>query len=182
MLRLRAAYILLFLIVSVAVQSGASTVIAAGTKTVEACGFAVNPAAQIIGQLPYPADWKVVVVCNENVWDTLLRQQGVNFASNYAFTYLPNHVTFIRARVFLERMNYSPEQVLKHELGHILCDCDNEEVAWRWAATQSKTDSFAKSHTDRDKRCVYSAAAPRPANANCGVVDEMSRFHLWTGF
>src|ERR1700758_3507247 len=78
-----------------------ATVIAAGTKTVEACGFAVNPAAQIISKLPYPANWKIVVVCNDNVWDTLMRQRRVNFISKYAFTFQPNGVTFIRAKVLL---------------------------------------------------------------------------------
>ena len=75
-----------------------------------------------------------MVVCNEVVWDNLMRQDRVNFISDYAFTFQPNRVTFIRAKVFLEPMQYTPEQVLKHELGHILCKCDDEEVAWRWAA------------------------------------------------
>ena len=117
-------------------QGRAATVIAAGTKTVASCGFAVCPTAQIVSYLPYPADWKVAVVCNENVWNTLMRQDRVNFISSYAFTFQPNHVTVIRSKVFLEPMEYTPEQVLKHELGHIECTCDDEEVARKWAASQ----------------------------------------------
>jgi hypothetical protein len=108
-------------------------VIAAGAKTVDACSFAVKPTAEIVSHLPYPADWKVVVVCNENVWDTLMRQSKVEFISDYAFTLQANHVTFIRGRVFIERMRYTPEQTLKHELGHIMCKCDSEDKAWAWA-------------------------------------------------
>ncbi len=119
--------------------SRAVTVFAAGTNTVEACGFAVNPAARILGHLPYPSDWRVVVVCNENAWDQLMRQDRVNFVSNYAFTFQPNHVTFIRAKVFLEPMHYTPEQILRHELGHVVCRCDDEEAAWRWAAKKLTT-------------------------------------------
>ena len=136
MSRLKAVPILLFFFASFAVQGGAATVIAAGTKTVAACGFAVSPTALIVSHLPYPANWKVVVVCNENVWDILMRQDGVNFISNYAFTFQPNHVTFIRAKIFLESMEYTPEQVLKHELGHIECRCDDEDFAWKWAASK----------------------------------------------
>jgi hypothetical protein len=131
---LQAAPILLLWLASFAMQAGAATVFAAGTDTVQACSFAVNPAAEIVGHLPYPADWKVVVVCNDNVWDTLMRQGKVNFISDYAFTFQPNRVTFIRAKVFLERMNYTPQQVLEHELGHILCTCDDEQVAWKRTA------------------------------------------------
>jgi hypothetical protein len=160
---LKAARIALLLLTWFAMQASATTVIAAGTKTVEACGFAVNPTAQIVGHLAYPADWRVVVVCNENVWGTLMRQETVNFASNYAFTFLPKHVTFIRAKVFLERMNYTPEQVLKHELGHIVCDCDDEEVAWRWTATPSPTGSLGKSHRVRDKRQMNDRMTPGPS-------------------
>jgi len=43
MSRLKAAPILLFFFASFAMQGGAATVIAAGTKTVAACGFAVSP-------------------------------------------------------------------------------------------------------------------------------------------
>ncbi|HKS75714.1 MAG TPA: hypothetical protein VJQ82_21055 [Terriglobales bacterium] len=134
----RATCVLLLLLTSLAAPGHAATVIAAGSKTVAACAAAVNPAAQILDHLPYPADWKVVVVCNENTWDMLMRQKGVNFISDYGFTFRPNHVTFIRAKVFLERMQYTPEQVLKHELGHIACSCDDEKVAWSWAAYPSE--------------------------------------------
>lgn len=125
--------------------SRAATVFAAGTNTVEACGFAVNPAARILGHLPYPPDWRVVVVCNENAWDQLMRQDRVNFVSNYAFTFQPNHVTFIRAKVFLESMNYTPEQILRHELGHIVCGCDDEEAAWRWDEKRHTTGGQRRS-------------------------------------
>ena len=30
-------------------------------------------------------------------------------------------------------MNYTPQRVLKHELGHNVCRCDNEDIAWSWA-------------------------------------------------
>jgi hypothetical protein len=110
--------------------TSAATIIAAGTKTVAECDFAVKPTAAIVGKLPYPADWKIVVVCNEILWDGLMKQSKVNYISDYAFTFQPNKVTFIRAKVFLERMKYTPTEILKHELGHIICKCDNEEVAW----------------------------------------------------
>lgn len=131
---LRVFALLTLWIASFSKVSHAATVFAAGTNTVEACGFAVNPTARILGHLPYPPDWRVVVVCNENAWDGLMRQERVNYVSNYALTFQPNHVTFIRAKVFLEPMHYTPEEVLRHELGHIVCSCDDEEVAWRWGA------------------------------------------------
>lgn len=134
MSRLKVLFLLILSIASFSAVSRAATVFAAGTNTVEACGFAVNPTARILGHLPYPPDWRVVVVCNENTWDELMRQERVNFVSNYALTFQPNHVTFIRAKVFLEPMHYTPEEVLRHELGHIVCGCDDEEEAWKWGA------------------------------------------------
>jgi hypothetical protein len=130
---IKALSILLLFLALFVMKGHAATVIAAGTKTVGACRFAAEPTAEIVSELHYPADWKVVVVCNENVWDTLMRQDRVNFISDYAFTYRPNRVTFIRAKVFLAPMKYSPEQVLKHELGHMLCRCAEEEIAAKWA-------------------------------------------------
>ncbi|MGH9546060.1 MAG: hypothetical protein ACRD23_12700 [Terriglobales bacterium] len=130
---LKAASIVVLCFASFPMHGRAATVIAAGTNAVKACGFAVNPTAEIVSRLPYPADWKVVVVCNENMWDTLMRQSKVEFISDYAFTFQSNHVTFIRARVFLEPMRHTPERVLKHELGHIMCKCDDEDRAWAWA-------------------------------------------------
>lgn len=153
----RATCVLLLMLMSLAVLSEAATVIAAGTKTVAACGAAVKPAAQILDHLPYPADWKVVVVCNENTWDLLMRQKGVNFISDYGFTFRPNHVTFIRAKVFLERMQYTPEQVLKHELGHIACSCDDEKVAWSWTAYPS--EALGKLGTSDVRRATGITAA-----------------------
>lgn len=155
----------LLLLFSLTVPLRAATVFAAGTKTVAACAFAVDPAAQIISDLPFPADWKVVVVCNENMWDTLMRQKAVNFVSDYAFTFRPNRVTFVRAKVFVEHMNYSPQQVLKHELGHIVCNCNSEEVAWSLFA---KTDaSYGKNSGAINVLRLYSKAPPR------GVADSM---------
>lgn len=130
---LKAAPIVAVFIISLVGQGRAVRVLAAGTKTVEACRFAVSPAAEIVSRLPYPADWQVVVVCNENLWVMLMRQSHVQFISDYAFTVQPRRVTFIRSKVFQEHMRYTPEQVLKHEVGHILCRCDSEDKAWAWA-------------------------------------------------
>jgi hypothetical protein len=133
------AVLIIFLLAALFIGSAcAATVFAAGSKTVKACNFAVTPTAEIVGGLPYPDNWRVVVVCNENVWDTLMRQSNVQFISDYAFTFQANHVTFIRARVFREQMHYTPEQVLRHELGHIICSCDDEDKAWAWNVKRSK--------------------------------------------
>jgi hypothetical protein len=134
---LKAALILCLFSVSFTIQGRAVKVIAAGTKTVAACGFAVKPTAELVSHLAYPPDWKVVVVCNENLWDSLMRQSKVQFISDYAFTFRPNRVTFIRGKVFQVTMQYTPEQVLRHELGHILCRCDDEDRAWALAAKTS---------------------------------------------
>ena len=70
----KAVSILLLFISSFGVKGYAATVIAAGTKTVAACSFAVTPTAEFVIHLPYPEDWKIVGVSRENVWDTLMRQ------------------------------------------------------------------------------------------------------------
>ena len=119
----------------------AATVFAAGTKIVDNCAFAVKPAAEIVSHLPYPADWKIVVVCNEILWDALMKQKHVEYLTDYGFTIQSNHVTFVRAKVFAEPMHYTPAQVLKHELGHIMCKCDDEDKAWDWVGKAHREES-----------------------------------------
>lgn len=140
-----------------------ATVLAAGTKTVEACAFAVNPAAEIVGQLPYPDDWKVVVVCNEIVWDMLMKQKNVDYLTDYAFTFQPNRVTFIRAKIFAERMPYTPEQVLRHELGHIICKCDDEDRAWNWAVKLGGVSKATERKKHRGESESKEEASDQPA-------------------
>lgn len=60
-----------------------------------------------MSRLPYPADWKVVVVCNEVMWDGLMKQKRVEYLSDYAFTFQPKRVKFIRERSSLSALrNY----------------------------------------------------------------------------
>lgn len=162
--------ILAGVLLQTALRLYAATVIAAGTKTVEACAFAVNPAAEIVSQLPYPDDWKVVVVCNEILWDTLMKQKNLEYLTDYAFTFQLNRVTFIRAKVFAERMRYTPEQVLRHELGHIMCKCDDEDRAWNWAVKLggiSKTTERKKQSGESESR--EEASRQPAANTPWGV-------------
>lgn len=161
--------ILAGVLLQTALRLYAATVIAAGTKTVEACAFAVNPAAEIVSQLPYPDEWKVVVVCNEIVWDMLMKQKNVEYLTDYAFTFQPNRVTFIRARVFVERMRYTPEQVLRHELGHIMCKCDDEDRAWNWAVKLRGISEATERKKHRGESESQEDASRQPAKVPWGV-------------
>ena len=75
----------------------------------------------------YPADWSLVIVCNDVAWKALL-QVADQRSTQTAFTILEKKHTIIRGDIFnLRRSDY--RHTLAHELGHILGACDSEQVA-----------------------------------------------------
>jgi hypothetical protein len=110
----------------------------ANAATIHATGVPVSacaPALAIINKLDYPGDWKVMVV-GEKLW------KDGHFASELAVTDRAKHVTLIRAQAFTDLhftgRYITPRHVLAHELGHIVCDCNDEWKAEQYAATYDR--------------------------------------------
>jgi hypothetical protein len=109
-------------------------VVALGT-TVEACKYAVEPTFTLVRQLGYPPDWNVAIACTEIAWKQL--KERIDARSHYAFTLLKQRITFVRGEIFKRppEWDFVPEEVFKHELGHIRCNCADERKAWKWAGS-----------------------------------------------
>jgi hypothetical protein len=72
-------------------------------------------------QLNFPANWTIVVACGPLDWDNIQKRADA-YKTNTGFTILENKLTIIYA------LNFQP-RVLRHERGHIACNCNDEEKA-----------------------------------------------------
>ena len=133
---LRLAAILLLFALSIA--SCAQSVYVAGVKQVSDCEFATRPLIADLQELRYPKEWKILVACNRLVWERL-KQNADALETNTAFTNLSRHVTVLNGEIYREMLplhgtdHRTPQLVLKHELGHIICACASEDRADRVA-------------------------------------------------
>lgn len=96
---------------------------------------ALPVAVQIINHLPtpYPRDWTVVIACSDSDWHYLQRKADALGTSD-AFTNIKGKTTVIRGELFLNPPIGRPARlVLLHELGHITCQCGNEDTAENFA-------------------------------------------------
>jgi hypothetical protein len=92
---------------------------------------ALPVAVQIINHLPtaYPGDWAVLIACSDDHWHYLQRKADA-FGTSDAFTNIKGKTTVIRGELFLNPPIGRPARlVLLHELGHIPCQCGNEDTA-----------------------------------------------------
>jgi hypothetical protein len=97
-------------------------------------------AVETVRALPaeYPKNWTLVIACSENDWQSLRRKADA-MQTNNAFTNLEHRITIIHGQIFLDPPQFRPAQlILLHELGHISCQCDNEDKAEDWAREHAK--------------------------------------------
>jgi hypothetical protein len=96
---------------------------------------ALPVAVHIINHLPtaYPRDWTVVIACSDSDWH-YLQGEADAFGTRDAFTNIKGKTTVIRGELFLNPPIGRPAPlVLLHELGHITCQCGNEDTAENFA-------------------------------------------------
>ena len=137
-LRLVAILLLLLLPLSTRAQQ----ILVLGVKTPDSCRFATGPLIADLVSVPYPKDWTIVVACTATVWDQLQRKADA-LQTNTGFTNLQNHITAINGQIYRATqplqgtVHRAPSLVLRHERGHILCQCDGEAEADRAAGSYS---------------------------------------------
>jgi hypothetical protein len=109
----------------------------AQAATITAAGAPVSDAQTvltIVNQLDFPADWKIYVA-GEKQWAGLMDQ--VDHTSQLAVTDRQKHITVLRAAGVndpnLTGHYITTKHVLAHELGHIVCNCDDEWKAENYA-------------------------------------------------
>lgn len=123
----------ILLLFALPLSSHAQRILVVGAKRVASCDFATRPLMHDLRTAHYPVEWTIVVACNQVVWEQL-RQKADALQTNTAFTNLKKRITVIngdiyRATLPLLGARRTPELVLQHEMGHILCGCDDEEAA-----------------------------------------------------
>ena len=83
--------------------------------------------------VPYPVDWTIIVACNQVAWKQV-QQKADALQTNTAFTNLRDRITVINGDIYLAVLplpgaHRNPKIILQHEAGHIICNCDNEDMA-----------------------------------------------------
>ena len=115
------------------VSTSAQHILVVGVKEVSRCEFATDPLIRDLQTVPYPANWTIVVVCDQVAWEQTRRKADA-LQTNTAFTNLRNRITVINGDIYravlpLQGTHRNPRTILQHEAGHIICNCDNENTA-----------------------------------------------------
>ena len=86
----------------------------------------------------FPADWTVYVACDPGTWQSIeQRVGGVNTSA--ALTDRKHKFTIVNGMMYNPLFSFAgyvqktPERVLRHEVGHIICNTSSEDVADRYA-------------------------------------------------
>jgi hypothetical protein len=112
----------------------AQRIVVLGVSTADMCTFATKPLIQDLKDISFPKDWTIAVACTPAIWERLQRKRD-DFNTVTAFTNLKGRLTVLNGIIYLQPLplrgtnHWTPKIVLKHEHGHILCNCDDEAKA-----------------------------------------------------
>jgi hypothetical protein len=113
-------------------------VVSVGVKTPRECP-ALPPLVADLKDVQYPDGWTVYVACTARAWDDAGRQLDTRGRTNAAMTSRAGHFTVINGAVYSSSFDWAGtrqrtgKEVLRHERGHILCRCNDEDKADRAA-------------------------------------------------
>jgi len=120
---------LLFILATPCVTSNAATIQAVGFPVASAA-----PVLVIVNTLDYPADWNIYIA-GEKQWVNLMTK--VDHTSQLAVTDRKQRITVLRALALTDPnvtgKYVTAHHVLAHELGHIVCNCNDEWKAENYA-------------------------------------------------
>lgn len=94
--------------------------------------LATRPLIEDLKELSFPTDWTIAVACTQAVWKSL-QQKGDAFGTNTAYTNLRGRITILHGAIYVYPLplrgttRRSPKNVLRHEFGHIVCHCGDEQ-------------------------------------------------------
>jgi len=109
-------------------------VIAVGAKTVAECP-ALAPLTTDLKDVQFPDGWTIYVACTPRAWDDVGRQLDTRGRTNAAMTSQSAHVTIINGAIYSSTFDWTGthqrtgKEVLMHERGHIICQCNDEDKA-----------------------------------------------------
>jgi hypothetical protein len=103
---------------------------------------AVAPLVADLDTLAFPSDWTVYIACDAGTWEQVLRKAGLA-QSAAALTLRAQKLTILNSSIYSPSFSFeqyvqkTTRGVLRHELGHIMCNTHREDVADRFADTGS---------------------------------------------
>ena len=134
------------------------------------CTPGVADATKIIATVQFPENWRVVLVRDQPTWD-YLRRKGDTFATRTIFTNVKGRITVVNWEIFARPNVARPAlRVLLHELGHILCDCEDENKAEKFGVFREKQ----LKHAEMER--AESSSAPPTLPAESALTTANSRF------
>jgi hypothetical protein len=119
---------------AVAQANAAIKVVLVGIKTPQKCP-ALAPLAADLKDVQFPDGWTIYVACTDRAWDDAGRQFDTRGKTNVGMTSRAAHFTIINGAVYSPTFDWTGthqrtgKQVLMHERGHILCQCNDEDKA-----------------------------------------------------
>jgi hypothetical protein len=109
-------------------------VVSVGVKTPTECP-ALQPLVADLKDVQFPDGWTVYVTCTARAWDDAGRQLDTRGRTNAAMTSQTGYFTVINGAVYSSSFDWTGtrqrtgKEVLRHERGHILCRCNDEDKA-----------------------------------------------------
>lgn len=148
-------------------QGHAATVSGLNTKP-ERCS-AMAPLLADLNTAQFPADWTVYVTCDPGTWQSIeQRVGGVNTGA--AFTDRKQKFTIVNGMMYKPLFSFAsyvqktPERILRHEVGHIICNTSSEDVADRYANTGACHKETNSALRACNKRCTSLTENTGPDN------------------
>ena len=119
-------------------QGHAVTVSGLNTKP-ERCPAMASVMADL-NAAQFPADWTVYVACDSGTWQSIEQRLG-GLNTGAALTDRKQKFTIVNVMMYNPQFSFAsyvqktPERILRHEVGHIICNTSSEDVADRYANT-----------------------------------------------
>jgi hypothetical protein len=132
---------LLLLVSSAQAQESAAgeiRVLVYGVDTVEQCAAPVKALQAEMQTMRFPQGWTLGIVCTPVAWEEILKIADPP-RTNRAFSNLIRRSTVLNSAIFRDsRALY--RHTLAHELGHAMCDCNDEHKAESYAVKHDRQD------------------------------------------
>jgi hypothetical protein len=83
----------------------------------------------------FPNGWTVYIACSDVTWQKVIQREDVEGLTSAGITDRVHKLTIINGGMYSPLFSFdrqvqkTPVRILKHELGHIVCDSRKEDVA-----------------------------------------------------
>lgn len=131
----------------------AANIIALGVNKPADCS-ALAPLLEDLKTVQFPNNWTVYVACSDVTWQKIVQREDVQGMTGVGITDRTHKLTIINGAMYSPLFSFNrqaqrnPVRILKHELGHVVCDSRKEDVA----------DSFVNSGVCKNRVLLASAS------------------------